>query len=260
MQTAVVRFRGICTHIQKGSVPESPEVHRVVLADISNPEKYKSFKRLENLPPHVAKLLVARSTILAAEPPIPDSGNDTVSWELHGETITVETNAVSVPPVPPQYPPREDGTTWTPGVPSVNHWAPRPGGGIWPLAPGIRNRAAAILDIRTGILLPVDYDPRSGDAAAEWRIPASRVTVTLERPGVQTQHLELAVPDDTSAPAVPLIQLQNLEVDRGDAPPADFLFHYYVLFDAIPADAKVPTPSDRDEGGTSTGCSNSNYP
>jgi hypothetical protein len=61
-------------------------------------------------------------------------------------------------------------------------------------------------------------------------------------------------------PIVPLIQLQNLEAVRGDAPPDDFLFHYYLLFDDVPADAKVPKPQGRAEGGTSTGCSNSNYP
>ena len=126
-----------------------------------------------------------------------------------------------------------------------------------PMPNGVASRCAANVKIGFGDLTPVDYDERSGDCSGEWSFAAEHVTVAIAAAdGTPIQTLVLYVPPADRLPVEPLIQIENVGRDGDD--PDDFLFHYYLLFGD--RTGQVPKSRRRAEGGTSTGCSNSNYP
>ena len=102
MATAVVRFSGICTHIIKPHGPiidpafSDEGAHYVLLADVSNPERYACLPELAGLPAHDAKLIVARRSIASSTPllPAPKHGETVWSYALHDNvSITIEPHA-----------------------------------------------------------------------------------------------------------------------------------------------------------------------
>ena len=246
MRTAVVRFSGICTHINKA--PNGDGIHRVVLADVSTPSTYDGMARLAGLPPHTAALRVAKSSVLHAEPALDPAAPEMLSWELHHNAWIgiVPDDGDRSTPLPLQY----DGA-WSKDIPSVSKLAPLPPGAVaLPLDLDIASRSAATLSISFGTLLPVDHDPETGNSAAEWRFPAKRVKVMIRSRDLDVT-LKLRIPQGGTTPGEPLIRIQN-GTATGDS--NDFLFHYYLLFNDVPANARLP------RGGTVPGCSNSNYP
>jgi hypothetical protein len=261
MTTAVVRFSGICTHVQKGHGPLvdpsfDPDAHYVMLAYVSHAELYREHVNLRNLPPHVAQIVVARDTIVGAQPPLclyDDGARDAVTYRLHDDAkITIAPAYDAGPPAPLRY------ERWD-TIPRIHALLPLlPPGQHRPVAPEIARRRAATLAIRSGTITAVDYDIRSGDAAAEWELDAPAGLVTLSIDGPEPQTFTLRVPRRDSLPRVPLIQIENVGRDRDD--PYDFYFHYYLLFGHVPDGSNVPHSRHIVEGGTSTGCSNSNYP
>ena len=152
-------------------------------------------------------------------------------------------------------------TNWASVIPKISALSPPPHPHHRAIALGIEQRRAAWLKIDYGTLTAIDYDPRAGDAAALWRFETAsgRVFVTIDVPyGGPQRLLELELPPEHELPVQPLIRIENVgTIEDGRF---DFLFHYYLLFAGVPPNASVPNGRGLDEGGTTTGCSNSTYP
>ncbi|HEX8172094.1 MAG TPA: hypothetical protein VF824_16285 [Thermoanaerobaculia bacterium] len=238
MPKATVRFSGICTHFQ----PDGSEPHRVRLPLADDPNKYGIHPAMCGVPPHDAYLTVAMNTL------VPGSDDPRFNLRLvNNMQITIEP-AGEKPDAAVTY------KNW--------HYIPKISalvGRHLPITAGIEQRCAAWIEIPFGELVAVDYDARSGDASALWIFdaPHGKVNVTVRNAqGTITMNLIVSVPPE-SLPVEPLIDISNL--GRDDDSPADFLFHYYMLFERLPPN-RTPLLRHIVEGGTTTGCSNSNYP
>lgn len=267
-RTAIILFSGICAHLRNGSLEAPVPPYRVVLADVSDPANYAAFPLIADLPPHTARLIVTKASILnpaelfAHASGLPVQGlDDAWSWVLDGVRLSIEVTGTPVAAgTVPLLPAR-----WVTDVPSLHAHAPLAAGGQRALdEPGLEARAAAILTLDKGSVVPVNYDARSGGTAVQWHfgVPeGGTVTVTFTALRGQT-HLPtivLKVPEpDAVGPVTPLIQIENIGTTKDDE--RDFLFHYYALFGFVPANARPPQNLGVVDGGAGVGCSNSSYP
>jgi hypothetical protein len=266
-KTAAVRFSGICTHLTN----TWPAAHQVMLPDVSNPETYAGIPRLAGLPPHTARLIVNQKNLANREEVLDGPGTlafeatgNSWSWVLRGVQITIALapQLLGSPPVPPQR--LQSAPTWRKDVPSLHHYAPLATGQDRPLAQPVEARAAAMIDIRWGDLVPVNFDARSGGTGVDWTFAVGERQVKVTFTSLATGQpvpmtLLLNVPDRAcNGPVEPLIQIENVGTAEDDD--LDFLFHYYALFAFVPENATPPRNVGLVESGIGAGCSNSSYP
>jgi hypothetical protein len=269
-RTAVIHFSGICAHIRKGSVeaPETP--YQVMLPDVSDPAKYAQHPLLAGLPPHTARLIVKKENVRSPEAftheaSLPVQGAiDAWSWRLDGFRLKVEV----VPPVPCPLPvpclKLSNPQGWITDVPSLHFHAPLADGGVREVdEAGLEARAAALLEIDDGELVPVNFDQRTGGSSVQWRLPVPEGgTISVKfipLRGQRSLKIDLRVPDPRDTPPVePLILIENVGTTKDDE--NDFLFHYYALFGFVPENARAPRRLGVVVGGAGVGCSNSSYP
>lgn len=126
-------------------------------------------------------------------------------------------------------------------------------------------RAAAVVHVDHGKLVPVNFDKRSGGSAVQlhWQVAekegAYRLTVHLTPKSGKPLCIRLNVPPgDQPGPVEPLILIENVGTTKDDE--NDFLFHYYALFGFVPDNARPPRTLGVVVGGAGVGCSNSSYP
>jgi hypothetical protein len=260
MAIASVHFSGICTHVTSGA-PEG-EGHFVMLAEASDPCSYDRIPQLRGLPPHSAKLVVAKSTIRSATLDECEENGDTLAVRLHGNAKITIAPAGGAAEMDEQQLPPEPKPTWRSIIPRICVLSPPPDSHPRSIALGIEQRRAAWLKIGFATeLTAVDHDPRTGDASLLWRFntESGRVYVAIDQPyGGGQQLLELEVPSQPELPLQSLIRIENVgTIEDGRF---DYLFHYYLLFAGVPPNAPMPNGRGLDEGGTVLGCSNSTYP
>lgn len=269
-RTAVIHFSGICAHVREGDI-SATRPHKVVIADVSDPQKYAAIPLIADLPPHTARLIVRRENITNPEVfshpsslPIRGSG-DAWSWQLDGVHLKIEVtpppgllSATLLDPLP---------ASWITDVPSLQAHAPQPAGQSRPLPDEqtLQTRAAAIVSIGAGKLVPVNFDPRSGGTAVQWHLdfPEGSEGVSITFTGYRGQKslppIQLKMPlPEAPGPIEPLIQIENVGTTKDDE--RDFLFHYYALFGYVPENARPPRTLGVVVGGAGVGCSNSSYP
>lgn len=266
-RTAVIHFSGICAHVR----PPYLAQHTVVVADVCDRKKYRSLPLLADLPEHIARLVVRKENVVNTEvfthaSSLPVKGYaDAWSWQLDGVEVLIETLAAQPPTTSDAQPGGVLGTPCGWDVPSLDAHAPLPTQQRRPIPDqeSVQTRAAAIIPISTGNLVPVNFDPRSGGTGVQWELPVledGTVSVTFKGYRGQ-QHLQILLkvpPADVPGPIEPLILIENIGDTKDDE--RDFLFHYYALFGFVPENARPPRVLGVVEGGAGAGCSNSSYP
>jgi hypothetical protein len=268
MGQLVMSFLGICLHVRKEAGLPPGVGHRVVAVDASQPGK--DVWKGHIVPPHYCYLDASEPVGKALE----DAGiglfEHLKGWRMSVANALPLRVDLTVPPVPPSRDARPQGGNLD-GVPRLENYSA--GMKLRPdlLRDGAPEKAAFFVDISAGIIVAEAFP--QGGVYSTWMVETDGDPELLftRRKGKSLTVTIPSTPPGAHFPpnfwfgAIPgSLALHNSTFDTEDKQ-YDFVLHYLARDGGIPTDLRQPFPGEDNDViaryiGTSTSCSNSQYP